>query len=82
MPTGHGHRIVKPRTAKQRAQAEAWGGAAVVTPAAEPSTVNAPDSSWWTTPHASREAFDATAKAQVERMKASTFGKGKQVVLV
>lgn len=80
MPIGHGTRIVKPRTAKQRAQAEAWGGAAVVTPAAEPSTVNAPESSWWTTPR-SREEFDELAKQQVARMKASTFGQGKVAIL-
>lgn len=80
MPIGQGNRIVKPRSAKQRAQAEAWGGAAMVTPAAEPSTVNAPECSWWTKPR-SREEFDELAKQQVARMKASTFGQGKAVVI-
>jgi hypothetical protein len=76
MPIGHGNRIEKPPTEKQRAQAKAWN----TIPAVEPSAVNAPDRSWWIGPQ-SREEFDAVAAEQAPRMKASTFGQGKQVVV-
>jgi hypothetical protein len=73
MPIGKGNRIVKPPTAKQRAQAKAYGAMAII-PAAD----TVPKSSWWTEPK-TREEFDQAAAAQRTRMQESTFGKFKGV---
>jgi hypothetical protein len=62
---GHGNRISKPPSAKQKQHLRKWGGEPI---AILPSTAGYPDRSWWLDP-TSREEFDREAAAQVARMK-------------
>ena len=62
---GHGLRLEKPPSAKQKRQGRKWGGEAI---AIVPVSVGYPDRSWWTEPK-SRQEFDAEVAAQLARMK-------------
>jgi hypothetical protein len=64
MPKGHGNRITKPPSAKQRANVVKNSQ---VLPRLPDPDLGKPDRSWWL--GLERDAFDAVAAAQVARMK-------------
>jgi hypothetical protein len=67
MPTGHGVRVEKPRSAKQRESALKYRESQ---PKIQPSTVP-PSESWWTKPR-SREEFDKAVAVEVPRMQGTS----------
>ena len=67
-------RIVKPRTAKQRAQAKRMAQRPDHVCAILPAGSGIPKTSWWLEAR-SREAFEAAARAQQARMQASRFAR-------
>lgn len=63
-------RIVKPRTAKQRAAARAFANRS---PLKLSSNEGLPTSSWWAEPRA-REEFEGIAATEAQRMRLSRLG--------
>jgi hypothetical protein len=68
MPTGHGIRVVKPRSAKQRESAMRYRESQ---PKIQPTTVP-PSESWWTKPQ-TREEFDQAVVKEAPRMQGQTL---------
>lgn len=63
-------RVVKPPSAKQRANAKRYGTTLVIAPAA---TASAPSTSWWT--GLDRTQLQAQAAAEQPRMASTKFGR-------
>lgn len=74
MPRGHGNRIVKPRSAAQRAHADAYREKPENVIAILPATAGLPTTSWWTEPR-TREEFGAAAAQERARMSESKFSR-------
>ncbi|HVL65756.1 MAG TPA: hypothetical protein VM364_00710 [Vicinamibacterales bacterium] len=64
-------RIVKPRTAKQRAHAQRYSARATP-PAVAPKDTGLPAYSWWA--YAPADGFTTIAQIQSRRMRRSQFG--------
>ena len=67
-----GPRIVKGRTAKQRAAATRFGRSGASAILIIPKALGLPKRSWWT--EARRDGFTEIARREAERMKLSMFG--------
>jgi hypothetical protein len=73
MPKGHGNRVSKPPSRKQKAQADRISQQ----PAYSPSTAGLPSESWWLKPG----ALDQPEAEQL-RMRASRFGRAQTPTLL
>ena len=67
---GHGNRITKPPSAKQKANGQKYAAPSIVL---APSDSGLPTRSWWL--NCSREEFDKTLAEESKRMKLSRFGR-------
>jgi hypothetical protein len=69
---GHGNRISKPPSAKQKQHAEKYAAPSI---ALQPSDSGLPADSWWTQPVRSRADFDTLQAEAAARMRGSRFGR-------
>jgi hypothetical protein len=74
MPKGHGNRISKPPSPKQKRQADRLSQQRATTP----STAGLPTRSWWTEP----QAFTSDRREHEQRMTNSRFGRAQTPTLL